>query len=164
LARTHNKTGRSCVDADPQQMPQIGLGRTRSPDDQRSFASWKFDVEQAMMFDERLNATAFRIGVYILSCINADTKAAYVTDLTISLLVPGCRSRTTIYKARKLLMETGWIRIQEGRSGRATVYRFNDKHVNPIFDIVTSKRDWRDTERQKRRQNTLPRSVHECER
>jgi len=117
-----------------------------------------------MMFDERLNATAFRIAVYILSCINADTKVAYVTDETIGLLVPGCRSRTTIYKARKLLKETGWISIQVGRSGRATVYRFNDKQVNPIFDVVTGKRDWRDAERQKRRLNGHPPNVHDCER
>ena len=145
-------------------MPRKRLDKTRSLDDQRSFASWKFDVEKAMMFDERLNATAFRIGVYILSLVNADTTVAYVTDETISLLVPGCRSRTTIYKARKLFRETGWMSIQEGRPGRGTTYRINDKNVNAIFDVVAAKRDWRDAERQKRRLNGHPRSVHECER
>ena len=147
-----------------EQMPRKGLGKTRSSDDQRNFASWKFDVQHGMMFDARLNPSAFRIGVYILSCVNAASKTAYVTDETIGLLVPGCRSRTTIYKARKLLRETGWMSIQEGRSGRATVYRINDKNVNAILDVVTSKRDWRDTERQKRRPYGHPRSVHECER
>jgi len=134
-----------------EQMPRKGLSKIRSPDDQRSFASWKFDVQKAMMWDERLNATAFRIGAYILSCVNGETMAAYVTDETISLLVPGCRSRTTIYTARKVFRETGWMDIQEGRSGRATVYRFNDKNVNAILDVVASKRDWRDVERQKKR-------------
>ncbi len=117
-----------------------------------------------MMFDERLNATAFRIAVYILSLVNADTMVAYVTDETIGLLVPNCKSRTTIHNARKLLRETGWMSIQVGRSGRATVYRFSDKHVNPIFDMVTGKRDWRDAERQKRRLNENPPNVHKCER
>lgn len=117
-----------------------------------------------MIFDERLNATAVRIGVYIVSCLNAETKATFVTDETIGLLVPGCRSRTTIYKARKLFKETGWMSIQIGRSGRATTYRINDKNVNPIFDVVTSKRDWRDAERQKRRLNGRPPSDQECER
>ena len=116
------------------------------------------------MFDARLNGTAFRIGVYILSCVNAESMAAYVTDETISLLIPGCRSRTTIYKARKRFTETGWMSIQEGRSGRATVYRINDKNVNPILDVITDKRDWRDAEREKRRLNGRPRNVHECER
>lgn len=117
-----------------------------------------------MMFDARLNATAFRIGVYILSLINADTKTAYVTDETISLLVPGCRSRTTIYNTRKRFTETGWMTIQAGRSGRATTYRINDKNVNPVLDVVASERDWRDTKRQKKRLMEDPRSVHECER
>lgn len=144
--------------------PRKRLNETRSSEDQRSFASWKFDVEKAMMFDARLNATAFRIGVYILGCVNTESKAAYVTDETITLLVPGCRSRTTVYKARKLLKETGWISIQEGRSGRATVYRFNDNNVNPIFDVVTGKRDRRNSERQKRRLKGDPPSVQKCER
>ena len=117
-----------------------------------------------MMWDEQLNAKAFRIGAYILSCVKAETMAAYVTDETIGLLVPGCRSRTTIYKARKLLRETGWMSIQEGRSGRATTYRILDKNVNPVFDDVTGKRDWRDAERQKKRLNVHPRSVHDSER
>ena len=145
-------------------MPQNELGKTRSSEDQRSFASWKFDVEHAMMFDARLNATAFRIAAYILSLVNADTKTAYVTDETICLMVPGCRSRTTVYKARKCYRETGWMNIQTGRSGRATVYRINDKNVSPVFDVVTGKRDWRDAERQKKRLKEGPRSVHECER
>jgi len=134
-----------------EQMARKGVSKIRSPDDQRSFASWKFEVQKAMMWDERLNATAFRIGVYILSCVNAQSMATYVTDETIGLLVPGCRSRTTIYKARKCFTETGWMSIQEGRSGRATVYRINDKNVNAILDVVASKRDWRDAERQKKR-------------
>lgn len=147
-----------------EKMPRKGISKTRSSEERRSFASWKFDVEKAMMLDERLNATAFRIGVYILSLVNADTMVAFVTDETISLLVPGCRSRTTIYKARKLLKETGWMNIQEGRSGRATVYRILDKNVNSVLDVVADKRDWRDTERQKRRLNGNPHSVHKCER
>ena len=116
------------------------------------------------MFDERLNASAFRIGVYILSLVNADTMMAYVTDETIGLLVPGCRSRTTTNRARKIFKETGWMSIQEGRSGRATTYRINDKNVDPIFDVVADKRDRRDAERQKKRLNGDPRSVHQCER
>ena len=90
--------------------------------------------------------------------------AAYVTDETIGLLVPGCRSRTTIYKARKRFTETGWMSIQEGRSGRATVYRILDKNVNAVLDVVASKRDWRDTERKKKRLNGNPLNVHKCER
>ena len=87
-----------------------------------------------------------------------------VTDETIGLLVPGCRSRTTIYKARKLFRETGWMIIQVGRPGRATTYRILDKNVNPVFDVITGKRDWRDAERQKKRLKGDPRSVHKCER
>ena len=147
-----------------EQMHRKRLSKTRTSGAQRSFASWKFDVQQAMCFDERLNATTFRIAVYILNLVSADTMVAYVTDETISLLVPGCRSRTTIYKARKLLREIGWISIQECRSGRATVYRILDKNVNPILDVVTDKRDWRDAERQKKRLNGGPFSVHKCER
>ena len=54
--------------------------------------------------------------------------------------------------------------IQVGRPGRATTYRILDKNVNPVFDVITGKRDWRDAERQKKRLKGDPRSVHKCER
>jgi hypothetical protein len=116
----------------------------------RSFTSWKLDILDALMSDDRITDGEFRVAFRVMQAVNAETRVAIISDETIKEEVP----RTNRWKcndARKKLSELGWWKVTSGHGGTASRYEFSIENRNAILDQRVAKKDARDAERVKRR-------------
>jgi hypothetical protein len=115
-----------------------------------SFTSWKLDMLNALAYDPRVPAWAFRIAFRVMQAVNADTRLAIISDLTLEDEVPST-DRVKCYKVRALLEELGWWTVERGQGGKASRYAFSPANINLILDQQALDRDERERVRQERK-------------
>jgi hypothetical protein len=120
------------------------------------FTTWKLDWLKAISRDRRINHAAFRLAYFIADHINAASKATYLSDATVGEEMPGFAHRQTVWRARTLLIEAGWLEARRSRRTDAYTYRLIDKQVNAHFDLMIVRRDKRKEQRAKRPARPTP--------
>ncbi|MDN3622005.1 hypothetical protein [Methylobacterium isbiliense] len=120
-------------------------------DDARSFTSWKLDILNAACADSRLRASEFRMLARILQATNAQTRKAIIADDTLADEVPGFKSQSSAWRARRAIADAGYFTFVEGKGRSSTAYSISDEPVNAILDDLGAKRDARPGKRAERR-------------
>jgi hypothetical protein len=119
-------------------------------DHHRSFASWKFDMVDGILFDPRIPAGWKVVALRILQAVNEETRVAYISDVTICDEIPET-DRYKCNKVRKLLEQLGWWEVERGNGSQCSCYRFKDTNLNWIRDERIIRREKRQEERRRRR-------------
>lgn len=122
-----------------------------NPSSTASFTSWKLDILNGMVCDNRITPVQFRMAFRVMQAINSETRIGIIGDDTIRDEVPGCKSRFTCNETRKQLSLLGWWTVEPGRGGKASRYRFSDAPVNAILDRLIEAREKREERSKARR-------------
>lgn len=93
-------------------------------------ASFKFDMIDAMMVDDRLHPSDFKVGVALLQFQNSQTGELYPSQAALAETT-GIAERT-IRACLTKLRETGWLRWDRGNRQKANDYAFDDSNVAPM--------------------------------
>lgn len=105
-------------------------------EEKRSFASWKFDLLDALAVDRRLSPLHFRVAYCLLQFMNSRTGRIYPgQDLLAARLGV---SVDTIQRAIKGLAKAGWLTVWRPTRHRTNEYRFCDRHVAAMEDYRIS--------------------------
>lgn len=89
----------------------------------QNFASFKFNMIDAMMVDGRLTPSDFRVGILLLQCLNNDTGEIYPSIGYIAE-ISGISPRMVRYCLDNL-RNTGWIDWHRGNRQKANNYAFD---------------------------------------
>ena len=106
-----------------------------------TFTGEKLDWIDALIFDRRISNRAARFGTYIANRINSETRHWVISDIAASAECGIPRSK--IGKARRELVDLGWIRLKGGRKGVAACYELALKRVSRFLDYRTAQREER---------------------
>lgn len=100
-----------------------------SPNEKRSFASWKLDLLDAMMLDPEVRPVDFQYAYFLVQGLNQTSKAFNVSDETASQELRCNRDR--LKTGRKRLEEAGWLIVRRGRGfADGSWYSFDDSRVD----------------------------------
>jgi hypothetical protein len=124
--------------------PQRGTSERKHDVPSRSFTSLKLDWITGSVYDKRLNAIAFRVGVIIAQHVNGKTGRAFPSEQLIAERTG--TSRWTVIRAVKLLQETGWLRIRRKKTFDPKTkahkirnsYWLRHENVQSIFDAIAA--------------------------
>ncbi|GJD69049.1 hypothetical protein [Methylobacterium gnaphalii] len=117
-----------------------------TPEDGRSFSSWKFDIINASNADADLKPAPLRFFMRVLRAMDeskwdreAGTCEARISDEAIADDVPGCTNRHTIQDHRNAVATAAWFTFVPGSGRTPTIYLISDRKVNSIFDDLDIK-------------------------
>ncbi|MGV8952821.1 MAG: helix-turn-helix domain-containing protein [Cypionkella sp.] len=96
----------------------------------QTFASFKFDMMDAMMVDHRLKPSDFKVGYALLHFMNGSNGDTYPSNETLAE-VTGLSMRTILYCLENL-RDTGWITWWRGNRQRSNDYDFDIANLGPM--------------------------------
>lgn len=114
----------------------------------KSFASWKFDLVDAISMDPRVTSTEFRVAYRLLQHANAATMAIFPSQDRIASQI-GIKERTVRAAVRGLAAK-GWLTVSRRNRRLPNLYRFETRNVNAILDRQISLDEARNDERASR--------------
>jgi Helix-turn-helix domain len=134
---------------------------SHSPE-QKSFTSWKLDIQKCLIADPRLSAVAKLVAICILHHVNQESRKTWLSIETIS--DETCVGWRHVARAIKTLQQTGWIVVRRGNRQRANEYRFSEANMNNMLDRLTILRDRREVARKRKRaiSEMTPESSQKC--
>jgi hypothetical protein len=94
-----------------------------------TFASQKFDLMNAVAFDQRLDPYAVRVFIAIIYHLNAINGRCFPSDELIAEMIGG--SRPSVSRARRQLRECGYLNWY--KTGRSNFYVFNFDAAAPTL-------------------------------
>lgn len=113
-----------------------------------TFGKWKADVSKAMLSDERLLASDYRIGMALLQHLSSDTWLIFPAHETLAALTH--MKRGNVIKCLDRLRTAGWVRWTRGNRQKANEYEFNTDDLTQALARLKREEDERRRLRQKR--------------
>jgi hypothetical protein len=110
--------------------------------ERKSWSSTKFDILNCITVDPRVTHRNVRIATRILKQVDEKTGIAYISDETLCDEIPKL-DRWQMNDFRKQMAAIRWLSFERNHRQHATTYRFLTANINPILDVIISKRETR---------------------
>ena len=116
----------------------------------QAFATWKFELLDAISMDPRVTSTQFRVAFRLVQHANAETLAIFPSQERIASQI-GITERA-VRAAVAGLVAKGWLMVCRLNRRLPNSYRFDTRNVNAILDRQISLDEARKEERLRRSQ------------
>lgn len=120
----------------------------------KDFTKSKMNWVDCLLLDPRLTFAQKCYGVYVAMRINWKTSCTFVADATVADEIG--MSRGHIHIARKVLVETAWLRVYRRNAGSPYTFMLDHRNVNAMLDRRTLYRDQRADARKRRGAKSKP--------
>ncbi|MDG4898055.1 helix-turn-helix domain-containing protein [Mesorhizobium sp. WSM4976] len=124
----------------------------------RTFASQKFELLDAISMDPRVTASEFRVAFRLMQHANAETGAIFPSQDRLASQI-GMKERTVRFCIKELVGK-GWLKSSRPNRRIANFYQFETKHMNAILDRQIMLNEARKEERVTRSKPRRERQLH----